>query len=175
MMIMEVIFIPAGNKFPGWTRSVGLGFHVGAQDGVDAGLVAFAVLFEPLHDVVVHADGEAVFGLRQGELGGGPERFAELGDVGEIDFGIPQGARGEAMNRLRELSAKKYLQPKSTDRSGGCASLAVHIPARNFLSSPPKNGPFHFLTQAHNPVPQPAFLARICGSRRRYDSSKLSA
>ena len=39
---------------------VGLGLHVGAQDGVDAGLVAFAVLFEPLHDVVVHADGEAV-------------------------------------------------------------------------------------------------------------------
>ena len=40
---------------------VSLRFHMGAQDGVDAGLVAFAVLFEPLHDVVVHADGEAVF------------------------------------------------------------------------------------------------------------------
>ena len=39
---------------------VRLGFHVGAQDGVDAGLVAFAALFEPLYDVVVHADGEAV-------------------------------------------------------------------------------------------------------------------
>jgi hypothetical protein len=41
----------------GLAGSVGLGFHVGAEDGVDAGLVAFAVLFEPLHDVVVDADG----------------------------------------------------------------------------------------------------------------------
>jgi len=41
----------------GLTGGVGLGFHVGAEDGVDAGLVAFAVLFEPLHDVVVDADG----------------------------------------------------------------------------------------------------------------------
>ena len=37
--------------------AVALGFHVGAEDGVDAGLVAFAVLFEPLHDGVVDADG----------------------------------------------------------------------------------------------------------------------
>ena len=49
-----------------------MGFHVGAEDGVDAGLVAFAVLFEPLHDVVVDADGQAVFWFRQGELGCGP-------------------------------------------------------------------------------------------------------
>jgi hypothetical protein len=72
---------------------VGLGFHVGAEDGVDAGLVAFAVLFEPLHDVVVHADGEAVFGLGQGELGVGPKGFVELGNIGEVDFGIPKGAQ----------------------------------------------------------------------------------
>ena len=70
-----------------------MGFHVGAEDGVDAGLVAFAVLFEPLHDVVVDADGWAVLWFWQGELGCGPERFAELGDVGEVDFGIAQGAQ----------------------------------------------------------------------------------
>jgi hypothetical protein len=29
---------------------VGLGFHVGAEDGVDPGLVAFAVFFEPLDE-----------------------------------------------------------------------------------------------------------------------------
>ena len=85
---------------------VGLRFHVGAQDGVDAGLVAFAALFEPLHDVVVHADGEAVFGLRQGELGGGPERFAELGDVGEVDLGIPQRARRSDESPQRTVGKK---------------------------------------------------------------------
>src|SRR5712691_1582272 len=73
--------------------------------------------------------------------------------MSEKSISESRSARGEAMNRLRELSAKKYLQPKSTDRSGGCAGLAVHIPARNVLSSPPKNGPFHFLIQAHNPGP----------------------
>jgi hypothetical protein len=77
---------------------VGLGFHVGAEDGVDAGLVAFAVLFEPLHDVVVDADGEAVFGFRQGELGGGPERFAELGD----EKSISESRR--ARRRLRSVA-----------------------------------------------------------------------
>jgi hypothetical protein len=77
----------------GLTGGVGLGFHVGAEDGVDAGLVAFAVLFEPLDDVVVDADGETVFWFGQVELGGGPEGFAELGDVGEVDFGIAQGAQ----------------------------------------------------------------------------------
>ena len=75
------------------TGGVGLGFHVGAEDGVDAGLVAFAVLFEPLHDVVVDADGWAVLWFWQGELGCGPERFAEFGDLREVDFGVAQGAQ----------------------------------------------------------------------------------
>src|ERR1700674_827533 len=56
-----------------WTRlwsaihaCMRLGLHVGAQDGVDAGLVTAAGLLEPLHDIMVNPDGQAVFGLRQG-------------------------------------------------------------------------------------------------------------
>lgn len=44
-------------NWDGLAGILGLGFHVGAEDGVDTGLVAFAVFFEPLHDVVVDADG----------------------------------------------------------------------------------------------------------------------
>jgi hypothetical protein len=84
-----------------------LGFHVGAEDGVDAGLVAFAALLEPLHDVVVDADGEAVFGFGQREFGGGPERLAELRDIGEVDFGIAQGAQAPPGAAKRGLSRFK--------------------------------------------------------------------
>jgi hypothetical protein len=40
-----------------------LSLHVGAEDGVDAGLVAAASFFEPFHDVVVDPAGRAVFGF----------------------------------------------------------------------------------------------------------------
>src|SRR6266704_1741623 len=79
-----------------WPRlAVGAGFrfHVGAQDSVDAGLVAAAVFLQPLHDIVVNSDGEAVFGFGHGEPGGLPERFTELGDVGEVDVGIAHCAQ----------------------------------------------------------------------------------
>src|SRR5438874_10143274 len=71
----------------------GFRFHVGAQDGVDTGLVAAAVFLQPLHDIVVNSDGEAVFGFGHGEPGGLPERFTELGDVGEVDVGIAHCAQ----------------------------------------------------------------------------------
>ncbi len=118
MMIMEVIFIPAGNKFPGWTRSVGLGFHVGAQDGVDAGLVAFAVLFEPLHDVVVYVDGEAV--LCFSTRGSGRVSLAvsqnDLPSLGMSEKSISESCR--ALRRLKSAAGLERV------REVGCVVLA---------------------------------------------------
>jgi hypothetical protein len=81
-----------------------LGFHVGAQDGVDAGLVAFAVLLEPLHDVVVHADGEAVFYLER--RGSGRVSLAvaqnDLPSLGMSEKSISESLR--ARRRLKSVA-----------------------------------------------------------------------
>ena len=74
-------------------RTCRLGLHVGAQDGVDVGLVAASGLLEPFDDVVVNPDGQAVFGFRHGELGGLPERFIQLGNIGVVDIGIAHPAQ----------------------------------------------------------------------------------
>src|SRR5207253_945423 len=56
-----------------------LGVHVGAEDGVDAGLVA-GVLAEPAEQVGVEAHGYDFFGNRHDNLGVFPEGF--IGGVG---------------------------------------------------------------------------------------------
>ena len=43
-------------------RTCRLGLHVGAQDGVDAGLVAASGLLESFDNVMVNPDGQAVVG-----------------------------------------------------------------------------------------------------------------
>jgi hypothetical protein len=68
-----------------------LGVHVGAEDGVDAGLVA-GVLAEPAEQVGVEADGDDFFGDRYDELGVFPEGFvsgvgAGVGEDSAADFG----------------------------------------------------------------------------------------
>ena len=52
-----------------------MGLPVRAQNGVNARLIALAVLLEPFHDIVVQPDGQTVFRLRQDQCGGLPERF----------------------------------------------------------------------------------------------------
>jgi len=59
-----------------------LGVHVGAEDGVDAGLVA-GVLAEPAEQVGVEADGDDFFGDRHDHLGVFPEPF-----VGGVGVGV---------------------------------------------------------------------------------------
>ena len=87
----------AGPALPGILARLALGgglsFHVGAQDSVDAGLVSAAVFLQPLHNVVVNPDCEAVLGFGHSEPCGLPEGFTELGDVGEVDVGIAHCAQ----------------------------------------------------------------------------------
>jgi hypothetical protein len=64
------------------TRRSELGLHVGAEDGVDAGLVA-GVLAEPAEQVGVEADGDDFFGNRHYNLGVFPE-----GLVGGVGVGV---------------------------------------------------------------------------------------
>jgi hypothetical protein len=74
-------------------RTCRLGLHVGAQDGVDAGLVAASGLLESFDNVMVNPDGQAVFGFHHGELGGLPERFIQPGNIGVISVGIAHPAQ----------------------------------------------------------------------------------
>jgi hypothetical protein len=66
--------------------SSGLGVHVGAQDGVDAGLVA-ALLAKPAEQVGVEAHGHDGFWGRHYDLGVFPE-----GGVGGVSVGVPLDA-----------------------------------------------------------------------------------
>jgi hypothetical protein len=70
-----------------------LGLHVGAQNGVNAGLVAAALLLEPFHNVMVNPDRQAVLWLRHGELGCLPKRSIQLGDIGVVDVLITHFAQ----------------------------------------------------------------------------------
>jgi uncharacterized protein len=63
----------------------GAGVHVGTQNGINARLVAAAVLSEPFDKIVVKPDCHAVFRRRRGELGGTPEGFVQLGNIGVVD------------------------------------------------------------------------------------------
>ena len=69
-----------------------LRFHVRPQNGIDAGLVAGAVLSQPRDHIVVHPDRESVLGFGHTEPGGFPERFIQFGDVRVIDIRIRHGA-----------------------------------------------------------------------------------
>ena len=68
-----------------------LGIHVEAQDGVDAGLVAFALGLEPVQDICIQADGDGMLGRRNAQQGAVKEFIALFGQVGEIDLVILQG------------------------------------------------------------------------------------
>src|SRR5271157_2386794 len=65
-----------------------LRLHVGAQNGVNTGLVAAALLLEPFHNIMVNPDCQAVLRLRHGELRGLPKRLTQLGNVGVVDVRI---------------------------------------------------------------------------------------
>jgi hypothetical protein len=67
------------------TRSE-LRLHVGAEDGVDAGLVA-GMLAEPAEQVGVEADGYDFFGNRHDHLGVFPEGF-----VGGVGVGVGENS-----------------------------------------------------------------------------------
>src|ERR1022692_28635 len=84
----------------------GLGIHEGAQNGVNARLVAAAVLLKPFHKIVVKPDCHAVFRCGHGELGGPPEGFVQLGNIGVIDIPIahlPQALKVSLALRPREM------------------------------------------------------------------------
>src|SRR6202051_2003387 len=76
----------------------GLRLHVGTQNGVNAGLVAAALLLEPFHDIMVHPDRQAFLWLRYGELGFLPKRFIQLGDIGVVDFLIAHFAQASEVS-----------------------------------------------------------------------------
>jgi hypothetical protein len=63
-----------------------LGVHVGAEDGVDAGLVA-RVLAEPAEEVGVEADGDDFFGHGHDDPGVFPEGF-----VGGVSVGVGENS-----------------------------------------------------------------------------------
>src|SRR5271157_1981086 len=67
---------------------VRLRVHVGAQNSVNTGLVAAALLLEPFHNIMVNPDCQAVLWLRHGELRSLPERLTQLGNIGVVDVRI---------------------------------------------------------------------------------------
>src|SRR5664279_1061085 len=75
-----------------------LRLHVGAQNGVNTGLVATALFPEPFHNIMVNPDGQAVLGLRHGELRGFPERLTQLGNIGVIDVRITHLAQASKVS-----------------------------------------------------------------------------
>ena len=91
---------------------MGLGFHVGAEDGVDAGLVTFAALFEPLHHIVVHADGEAVFRFGRGSLAVAQNDLPSLG--------ISEKSISESRRARKRL---KSVAPLEREREVVCVVL----------------------------------------------------
>jgi hypothetical protein len=72
-----------------------LGLHEGAEDGVDAGLVA-GVLAEPAEEVGVEADSDDFFGHRHDDLGVFPEGFAGGVGVGIGENSAAYFGRGRA-------------------------------------------------------------------------------
>ena len=58
-------------------------FHIRPQNGVDAGLVAFALGFKPREYVTIDAQGDGVFGLGYHDLGVFPECF-----IGGLGIGV---------------------------------------------------------------------------------------
>ncbi len=75
---------------------------------------------------MINPDGQAVFGLRQGELGGLPERFIQLGNVGVVDVRIPHLAQAFAKSVLplvRDLEVICVILPFITMRLPGTHAL----------------------------------------------------
>src|SRR5260370_16527056 len=72
---------------------LGLGLHVGAQNGINASLVAATLLLEPFHNIMVNPDRQAVLWFRHGEFGFLPKRFIQLGDIGVVDLLITHFAQ----------------------------------------------------------------------------------
>jgi len=90
---------------PGGPCPIGLRVHVGAQNGVNTGLVAAAFFLQPFDNIVVNPDGQAVFGLRHGELGSLPERLAQLGNIGVVDVRVAHLA--QALEVSLALAARR--------------------------------------------------------------------
>ena len=61
-------------------------FHVSPQQGVDPGLVAFALGLEPVQHLLVQADGNAGLGLRQHDHGFLKKGLVQFGNIGVIDL-----------------------------------------------------------------------------------------
>src|SRR5271167_365281 len=81
-----------------------LSVHVGAQNGVNTGLVAAALLLEPFHNIMVNPDCQAVLWLRHGELRGLPERLTQLRNIRVVDVRIT--------HRAQALKVSPALRPR---------------------------------------------------------------
>ena len=68
-----------------------VGLFVGPQEGIDPGLIAFALGFEPGEDVLVQADGDGHFGLGQLQDSVLEKGLVLFGKIGKVDVLIPQG------------------------------------------------------------------------------------
>lgn len=64
------------------------GFHISPQDGIHAGLVAGALLPEPVNNIGIEPNGQLRLGfLRRHPDFGLPEKIApQLGDIGIVDI-----------------------------------------------------------------------------------------
>ncbi len=65
---------------------LGVRLHVGPEQGVDAGLVAFALGLEPVQHLLVQADADAGLGLGQHDHGFLKKGLVQFGNVGVVDL-----------------------------------------------------------------------------------------
>jgi len=68
------------------TRCVG--FHVGSEDGVDPGLVALALPFEPAQHVGIQSEGHHLLAFRHADLRVPKEVLVQFRNLGRVDLGV---------------------------------------------------------------------------------------
>jgi hypothetical protein len=90
----------------GWLCDPFLRFDVGAENGVHAGEMAFAVGLEPLDDVAVEAQVNGSFAGRQGDAGGLPEIFSERFGAWGVGAGPVETAGAHRFDFAKRISRR---------------------------------------------------------------------
>jgi len=65
-----------------------VGFHVGSEDGVDPGLVALSLPFEPVQHIGIQPEGHHLLACRHADLRVPEEVLVQFRDAGRVDLGV---------------------------------------------------------------------------------------